>query len=129
MLDHYSNQESEKLRQKLLSKVFNEGQVLVQKQGTGSLITMALDGIYEVRNYIKLIYNKVLTMMIVPVLLFIAMFFVNWQCALILLIMYPLIVLFMIILGHAAQDKAIKQFGISRYCLITLLIHCAELIH
>lgn len=111
MLDHYSNQESEKLRQKLLSKVFNEGQVLVQKQGTGSLITMALDGIDEVRNYIKLIYNKVLTMMIVPVLLFIAMFFVNWQCALILLIMYPLIVLFMIILGHAAQDKAIKQFG------------------
>ena len=111
MLDHYSNQESEKLRQKLLSKVFNEGQALVQKQGTGSLITMALDGIDEVRNYIKLIYNKVLTMMIVPVLLFIAMFFVNWQCALILLIMYPLIVLFMIILGHAAQDKAIKQFG------------------
>lgn len=111
MLDHYSNQESEKLRQKLLSKVFNEGQALVQKQGTGSLITMALDGIDEVRNYIKLIYNKILTMMIVPVLLFIAMFFVNWQCALILLIMYPLIVLFMIILGHAAQDKAIKQFG------------------
>lgn len=111
MLDHYSNQKSEKLRQKLLSKVFNEGQALVQKQGTGSLITMALDGIDEVRNYIKLIYNKVLTMMIVPVLLFIAMLFVNWQCALILLIMYPLIVLFMIILGHAAQDKAIKQFG------------------
>ncbi|EEJ72690.1 thiol reductant ABC exporter subunit CydD [Lactobacillus ultunensis] len=111
MLDRYSNTEAEKLRQKLLGKVFNEGQALIQKQGTGSLITMALDGIDEVRNYIKLIYNKVLTMMIVPVLLFIAMLFVSWQCALILLVMYPLIVLFMIILGHAAQDKAIKQFG------------------
>lgn len=111
ILDQYSNTEAEKLRQKLLNKVFNEGQTIIQKQGTGSLITMALDGIDEVRNYIKLIYNKVLTMMIVPVLLFIAMLFVNWQCAVILLIMYPLIVLFMIILGHAAQDKAIKQFG------------------
>ncbi|MGN1272366.1 MAG: thiol reductant ABC exporter subunit CydD [Lactobacillus sp.] len=111
ILDQYSNAEAEKLRQKLLNKVFNEGQTIIQKQGTGSLITMALDGIDEVRNYIKLIYNKVLTMMIVPVLLFIAMLFVNWQCAVILLIMYPLIVLFMIILGHAAQDKAIKQFG------------------
>ena len=50
MLDHYSNQESEKLRQKVLSKVFIEGQGLVQKQGTGSLINMALDGIDEVRN-------------------------------------------------------------------------------
>lgn len=95
----------------MLNKIFNEGQAIIQKQGTGSLITMALDGIDEVRNYIKLIYNKVLTMMIVPVLLFIAMLFVNWQCAIILLIMYPLIVLFMIILGHAAQDKAVKQFG------------------
>lgn len=111
ILDRYSNIGAEKLRQKLLNKVFNEGQAIIQKQGTGSLITMALDGIDEVRNYIKLIYNKVLTMMIVPVLLFIAMLFVNWQCAVILLIMYPLIVLFMIILGHAAQDRAIKQFG------------------
>lgn len=111
VLDRYSNLEAEKLRQKLLNKIFNEGQAIVQKQGTGSLITMALDGIDEVRNYIKLIYNKVLTMMIVPVLLFVAMLFVNWQCALILLAMYPLIILFMIILGHAAQDKAIKQFG------------------
>lgn len=65
----------------MLNKIFNEGQAIIQKQGTGSLITMALDGIDEVRNYIKLIYNKVLTMMIVPVLLFIAMLFVNWQCA------------------------------------------------
>ncbi|MCT3603025.1 thiol reductant ABC exporter subunit CydD [Lactobacillus acidophilus] len=111
ILDRYSNIEAEKLRQELLNKIFNEGQAIIQKQGTGSLITMALDGIDEVRNYIKLIYNKVLTMMIVPVLLFIAMLFVNWQCAIILLIMYPLIVLFMIILGHAAQDKAVKQFG------------------
>lgn len=111
ILDRYSNVEAEKLRQELLNKIFNEGQAIIQKQGTGSLITMALDGIDEVRNYIKLIYNKVLTMMIVPVLLFIAMLFINWQCAIILLIMYPLIVLFMIILGHAAQDKAVKQFG------------------
>lgn len=111
MLDHYSGKIAEELRQKLLGKVFNEGQALVQRQGTGSLITMALDGIDEVRQYIKLIYSKVLTMMVVPVLLFICMLFLHWISAVILLLMYPLIVLFMIILGHAAQDKAVKQFG------------------
>lgn len=110
-LENYSSQVSEELRKDLLVKVFNEGQALVQKQGTGSLITMALDGIDEVRNYIKLIYSKVLTMMAVPVLILIAMFILNWQSALILLIMYPLIVLFMIILGYAAQSKADRQFG------------------
>lgn len=111
MLEKYSGQVAEELRQKLLDKVFRDGQALVQKQGTGSLITMSLDGVDEVRQYIKLIYSKVLTMMIVPVLVFISMLFLSWKSALILLIMYPLIVLFMIILGHAAQDRAIKQFG------------------
>lgn len=111
MLDSYAGQETENLRRKLLNKVFRDGQVLVQQQGTGSLITMALDGIDEVRQYIKLIYSKVLTMMVVPILLFVCMLFLNWLSAVILLIMYPLIVLFMIILGHAAQDRAIKQFG------------------
>lgn len=111
ILDRYSGEVVEDLRNKLLSKIFKEGQIMVQKQGTGSLITMALDGIDEVREYIKLTFSKVLTMMIVPVIAFIGMLFLNWQSALILLVMYPLIVLFMIILGYAAQDKAVKQFG------------------
>lgn len=111
MLEKYSGQVAEELRQKLLDKVFRDGQALVQKQGTGSLITMSLDGVDEVRQYIKLIYSKVLTMMIVPVLIFVGMLFLSWTSAVILLVMYPLIVLFMIILGHAAQDRAIKQFG------------------
>lgn len=110
-LTDYSSEVSENLRAELLEKVFDEGQALVQKQGTGSLITMSLDGIDEVRNYIKLIYSKVLEMMIVPVLLFIGMLFLDWKSAVILLTTYPLIVLFMIILGKSAQDKAIKQFG------------------
>lgn len=111
ILDRYSGEVVEDLRNKLLSKIFKEGQIMVQKQGTGSLITMALDGIDEVREYIKLTFSKVLTMMIVPVIAFVGMLFLNWQSALILLVMYPLIVLFMIILGYAAQDKAVKQFG------------------
>ena len=111
ILNKYSGKIAEDLREKLLTKVFNEGQALVQKQGTGSLITMALDGVDEVRQYVKLIYSKVLTMMIVPIIVFICMLCLNWLSAVILLLMYPLIVLFMIILGHAAQDKAIKQFG------------------
>lgn len=111
MLEKYSGRVAEELRQQLLNKVFRDGQALVQKQGTGSLITMSLDGVDEVRQYIKLIYSKVLAMMIVPVLIFVGMLFLSWTSAVILLVMYPLIVLFMIILGHAAQDRAIKQFG------------------
>ncbi|HJA47164.1 MAG TPA: thiol reductant ABC exporter subunit CydD [Candidatus Limosilactobacillus excrementigallinarum] len=110
-LDDYAARTSEQLRQQLLNKVFELGPALVQKQGTGSTITMILDGIAEVRDYIKLTFTKVMTMMIVPVLILIALAVLDWRSALILLVMYPLIVLFMIILGRAAQAKAIKQFG------------------
>lgn len=110
-LDHYSAKAAEQLRRRLLTKIFSAGQALVQRQGTGSLVTLSLDGIDQVRQYIKLVFSKVLTMMIVPVLLFVGMLFLNWPSALILLLMYPLIVLFMIILGFAAQARAIKQFG------------------
>ncbi len=111
MLEKYASQETEKLRKQLLNKVFNEGRNLVQRQGTGSLITMALDGVDEVRQYIKLIYSKVLTMMIVPIFVFVCMLFLNWISAVVLLLMYPLIILFMIILGYAARDRSAKQFG------------------
>ncbi|WP_295731090.1 thiol reductant ABC exporter subunit CydD [uncultured Limosilactobacillus sp.] len=110
-LDHYAAQTSQQLRSQLLQKVFELGPALVQKQGTGSTITMVMDGISEVRDYIKLMFTKVLTMMIVPILILATMVWLDWRSALILLCMYPLIVIFMIILGRAAQAKAIKQFG------------------
>ena len=110
-LDDYAGKTAQSLRKRLLKKLFAMGPALVQKQGTGSMITMVVDGISEVREYVKLTFSKVMTMMIVPVLVLIAVAFLDWKSALILLIMYPLIVLFMIILGHAAQARAEKQFG------------------
>lgn len=110
-LDHYAGQTAQALRRRLLSKLFQQGPALVQAQGTGSMITMVLDGVAEVRQYIKLIFSKTLTMMIVPVIVLIATGFLDLRSAIILLIMYPLIVMFMIILGKAAQAKAEKQFG------------------
>ncbi|MFC2685351.1 MAG: ABC transporter transmembrane domain-containing protein, partial [Limosilactobacillus oris] len=110
-LDHYAGQTAQVLRRRLLSKLFQQGPALVQAQGTGSMITMVLDGVAEVRQYIKLIFSKTLTMMIVPVIVLVAAGFLDLRSAIILLIMYPLIVMFMIILGKAAQAKAEKQFG------------------
>ena len=110
-LDNYAGRTAQDLRRALLKKIFALGPALVQKQGTGSMITMVLDGIGEVREYIKLTLSKVMTMMIVPLMVLIAVGFLDLRSALILLVMYPLIVLFMIILGKAAAAKAAKQFG------------------
>lgn len=110
-LDDYAGRTAQDLRRALLKKMFELGPALVQKQGTGSMITMVLDGIGEVREYIKLTLSKVMTMMIVPLMVLVAVGLLDLRSALILLVMYPLIVLFMIILGKAAAAKAAKQFG------------------
>ena len=89
-LDYYAGQTAQVLRRRLLSKLFQQGPALVQAQGTGSMITMVLDGVAEVRQYIKLIFSKTLTMMIVPVIVLIAAGFLDLRSAIILLIMYPL---------------------------------------
>lgn len=56
-------------------------------------------------------------------------FYLDWVSGVILFFIYPLIVLFMIILGYAAKAKADKQFVSFQRLSITLLILYEELIH
>lgn len=112
MLSRYARSESQNLRGQLLKKVFALGPQLSQDLGTGHLVTLTLDGISNVERYIELMFSKVLVMMIVPVMILLLSFYLNWVCALIMLAVYPLIIVFMILLGNAALDKAKTQFGV-----------------
>lgn len=110
-LDKYSANAAQNFRQQLLKKVFALGPVIVQREGTGNMVTLALDGIKEVKNYIRLIYSKVISMMIIPVIILVVCFWLDWISGIVMLLVYPLIVLFMIILGYAAKAKADRQFA------------------
>jgi ATP-binding cassette subfamily C protein CydD len=110
-LDKYARTAAQDFRKQLLKKVFNLGPAIVQREGTGNMVTLALDGISEVENYIHLIYSKVISMMIIPVILLIVCFFLDWISGIVMLLVYPLIVLFMIILGYAAKAKADRQYA------------------
>lgn len=109
-LDVYARNQAHGLRNKLLRKVFVLGPSLVQRVGTGNMVTTALDGIDQVETYIKLIFSKSMRMMVVPVILLLAAVYLDWISAVIMLLVYPLVVLFMIILGYAAKDRANDQF-------------------
>ncbi|ANK59050.1 thiol reductant ABC exporter subunit CydD [Loigolactobacillus backii] len=111
VLDRFANQASQSLREQLLTKLFHIGPSLVAKQGTGNLVTMALDGIDEVDNYLTLILNKMLNMMIIPWILLIYIFTLDVKTGVVLLLVVPIVILFMIILGFAARDKADKQYA------------------
>lgn len=110
VLEEYAYQQAKTLRSQLLQKIFRLGPQVVQKKGTGSLVTTTLDGINQVEEYLHLILPKMLNMMIIPWILLVAVFVLDWKSGVVLLVVFPLIIIFMIILGYAAQSKADKQY-------------------
>ncbi|MDO0918741.1 MULTISPECIES: thiol reductant ABC exporter subunit CydD [unclassified Enterococcus] len=109
-LDDYSYQQAADLRDQLLEKLFRVGPQIAQQQGTGNVTTMVLEGINQVENYLKLIIAKIMNMSIIPWVILALVFYLDWESGLVLLLVFPLIIIFMIILGYAAQSKAEKQY-------------------
>lgn len=109
-LDNYAYMQAESTRRKLLNKIFSLGPNLVQKEGTGNVVTTVFEGISEMENYIQLVLSKMVAMMVMPVLFLIVIFIADPLSGVILFIVFPLVILFMIILGYAAQSRAEKQY-------------------
>jgi ATP-binding cassette subfamily C protein CydD len=110
LLDQFAYASATAARKKMLHAIFKQGPKIVQKEGTGNTVTTTLEGISEMENYIQLVFSKVLNMMIVPIIVLTFIFCLNVPSGVILLIVFPVIILFMIILGYAAQSKADSQF-------------------
>lgn len=98
------------MRESLMAKIFRLGPAEIDKRGTGNIVTMALEGIDQVQTYLMLVIIKMLDMSITPWLILIYILFIRWEQALFLFIIFPVIILFMVILGLAAQSKADRQY-------------------
>lgn len=110
-LDRYARHCADRLRQQLLKRLFTLGPALINREGTGNMVTLALDGISEVETYINLLFSKLVSMMVIPILLLVVCLYLDWISGLVMLAIYPLIILFMIILGYAAKAKADRQYA------------------
>ena len=110
-MNRYANQTTALLRQQLLNKTYDGGIALVSRIGTGNLVSTLLDGMDEISNYLSLIFPKLIALAIVPWVILIYIFTLNALSGWILLLVFPLLILFMIILGTAAQSKASKQYA------------------
>ncbi|AUI72150.1 thiol reductant ABC exporter subunit CydD [Companilactobacillus alimentarius] len=110
IVESYASKTSEIIRGKLLDKVYQAGPEMISDEGTGNLVTSSLDGIDLVENYFKLIFTKLMNMCIIPPVLLIYIYTQNIASGITLTIIVPLVILFMIILGLAAQAKADSQY-------------------
>ncbi|HAI26702.1 MAG TPA: thiol reductant ABC exporter subunit CydD, partial [Lactococcus lactis] len=114
-LDKLAYQLATKLRGDMLDKFFRLGPVAVANLGSGSAATTVITGIDQVENYIKLVLSKVLNMMIIPMLILIPVYFLDWQSGIVLTLTFPFAIIFMILLGYAAQGRAERQYKTFQY--------------
>lgn len=116
LLADYAGAVTKTLRRCLLEKTFVLGPNFAQKQGTGNLATLALEGISRIEDYLLLFLPKMAGVLIIPLFILLYTVFLDGRSALIMLLVLPVILVFMTILGRAARSRADKQY--QRYRLL-----------
>lgn len=113
-MDRYSRARAGELRRAALGRMLEEGPAFVQRQGTGAATTSLLEGADQIRTYVGLIIPKVADLLVIPPVLVIALFALDWVSGLIALLAFPCAVLFMGLLGSVAKENARRQRGAYR---------------
>ncbi|UQS82977.1 thiol reductant ABC exporter subunit CydD [Bombilactobacillus thymidiniphilus] len=111
LLDRFATKSTEHLRQQSLAKIYAAGLQMTAKKGSGNLVTNVLNGMDDVHDYFNLILSKFMNLAIIPWVILCFVFYQDHTSGIILILVFPVIILFMIILGYAAQRKADNQYS------------------
>ncbi|MDR2465408.1 MAG: thiol reductant ABC exporter subunit CydD, partial [Streptococcaceae bacterium] len=111
VLEKFAMKESLRLQKELLQVYLRMGSPLIRENGSGKAVHLAIDGIQQVKLYIQLSLSKLISIGVLPILLFAVLIYFDKWSAFAMFLVYPIVVLFMIILGKTAQAKAEKQYA------------------
>ncbi|MGY4842498.1 thiol reductant ABC exporter subunit CydD [Weissella cibaria] len=106
----FADKTTASLQTQLTQKYAALGPRTVANQGTGKSVTLAVEGIDQVHDYLTLVLVKLFDMSISPWLILLYIATINFKQAVFLFVIYPVIVIFMIVLGLAAQAKADREY-------------------
>lgn len=109
-LAKFSRERTAELRESLLSKVFSSQTSVLSDHGSAAVTQAALDGIEKVETYLGLILPKIIGVVAIPLPVLIAVFILDIVSGIILLVFFPAIIFFMIILGRQASARAAAQY-------------------
>ncbi len=99
-----------KLRSELLESYLLLGADFAQKEGTGKSVTLAIEGIGQVKSFFELNVSKKMRSIIIPVFVVLFIFYTDKVSAFMISSFLPVIVIFMILLGVTARDMANRQY-------------------
>ena len=108
-MERYACARADELRQRLLAAYYDGGPRLLQRLGTGAAATTALEGVEQVQTYLELMLPKLVSVAIIPFTVLIAVAALDWISGIIALVAFPTTILFMVLLGQTAQERAVRQ--------------------
>ncbi|MBG9584515.1 ATP-binding/permease CydC [Bacillus thuringiensis] len=110
LVERFAEKTGSLLRKQLIEAYFTLGPRYVQTTGTGHLVTLSIEGIGKFKTYIELTIPKMIRSSIVPGLIVLYVFTLDMESGIILVVTIPIVIVFMILLGLAAQKMADSQY-------------------
>ena len=109
-LEKFASARADELRDRLLRTLFSRGTELTAQRGTGDLCSLALEGIDQVETYLRLMMPKLTNVIVVPLVLLVWIFPLDWVSGVIALVVFPFIILYMVMLGYTAKNEAARRY-------------------
>ncbi|WP_063657078.1 heme ABC transporter permease/ATP-binding protein CydD [Candidatus Arsenophonus triatominarum] len=100
----------QQIRSMVLNKLNQLGPIWVKNKPAGSWATIILEQIEDIQDYYARYLPQMYLAAMIPIIILIAIFPLNWAAGLILFITAPLIPLFMILVGMGATDVNRRNF-------------------
>ena len=110
LAERFAVRTTKALREQLTAAYFKLGPRFAQTNGTGRLVTLAIEGIEQVKTYLEITIPRMIRTFIIPAVLAIYIFTLDKASSIILIVTVPIIIVFMILLGMAAQKTADNQY-------------------
>jgi len=112
--ERFAMRTTKSLRKELVNSYFKLGPRFAQSKGTGQLVTLAIEGIEQIQKYLEITIPRMIRTFIIPAVLAIYIFTQDKMSSLIIIATVPIIIIFMILLGMAAQKMADNQYATYR---------------
>lgn len=100
----------EEMRKRVLDRLHQLGPAWIKGKPAGSWATMILEQIEEMQDYYARYLPQISLAGIIPLLILVSVFSINWAAGLILLVSAPLIPIFMALVGMGAADANRRNF-------------------
>lgn len=110
-LERYAERIADGLRLGLLEAAWRGGPAFVRARGSAAVAASAMEGADEASAYVRMMFPKAANVIFEPLVMLVALFWLDWVSGLIALACFPFMVLFMRLIGQSAGAEARGRYA------------------